>query len=139
MATITGRAAVRKMLRNSIPRNANALRRGLIVGGLALQRWSQLLVPVDTGNLKNSAFTRAEGVGLSTVVLVGYTAKYALYVHESIEMKLKGQRRAGQPYHGNYWDPAGRGQAQFLVDPMRARRLELSQIVYQEAKRIVGS
>ncbi len=33
---------------------------GLVVGGLFLQRESQKLVPVDTGNLKGSAFTRKE-------------------------------------------------------------------------------
>lgn len=33
---------------------------GLLMVGLALQRDSQLLVPVDTGALKNSAFTRVD-------------------------------------------------------------------------------
>jgi hypothetical protein len=33
---------------------------GLYLAGLQLQRESQLLCPVDTGNLKNSAFTRIE-------------------------------------------------------------------------------
>lgn len=32
----------------------------LLLAGLRLQRESQLLVPVDTGALKNSAFTRKE-------------------------------------------------------------------------------
>jgi hypothetical protein len=46
---------------------SQALRRGLplemalYMAGLRLQRESQQLVPVDTGNLKNSAFTRIEG------------------------------------------------------------------------------
>jgi hypothetical protein len=33
---------------------------GLLLAGLRLQRESQKLVPVDTGNLKSSAFTRIE-------------------------------------------------------------------------------
>lgn len=33
----------------------------LLLAGLRLQRASQQLVPVDTGALRNSAFTRAEG------------------------------------------------------------------------------
>jgi len=37
------------------------LRDALLVEGLELQRDSQLLCPVDTGALKNSAFTRVEG------------------------------------------------------------------------------
>lgn len=32
----------------------------LLLAGLRLQRASQKIVPVDTGNLKNSAFTRIE-------------------------------------------------------------------------------
>lgn len=41
----------------------DAMKRGLtmeqalLIGGLRIQRESQLLVPIDTGNLKNSAFT----------------------------------------------------------------------------------
>lgn len=42
-------------------RKGRTLVEALLVAGLALQRDSQLLVPVDTGNLKNSAFTRPEG------------------------------------------------------------------------------
>lgn len=33
-------------------------RQGLLLGGLALQRDSQKICPVDTGNLRASAFTR---------------------------------------------------------------------------------
>jgi hypothetical protein len=36
------------------------LLQGLLMAGLRLQRESQLLVPLDTSNLKNSAFTRLE-------------------------------------------------------------------------------
>ncbi len=36
------------------------LNKALILAGLRLQRESQKIVPVDTGNLKGSAFTREE-------------------------------------------------------------------------------
>lgn len=36
------------------------LRQALLIGGLRLQRESQKIVPVDTGNLRGSAFTRIE-------------------------------------------------------------------------------
>lgn len=41
-------------------KRGGTLEQGLLVGGLFLQRESQLLVPVDTGALKGSAFTRKE-------------------------------------------------------------------------------
>lgn len=37
-----------------------SLGKGLLLAGLRLQRESQLLCPVDTGNLRASAFTRIE-------------------------------------------------------------------------------
>ena len=37
-----------------------SLEKGLVLAGLRLQRDSQKLVPVDTGNLKGSAFTRLD-------------------------------------------------------------------------------
>jgi len=61
--------------------------------GLNIQRASQLMVPVNFGILKSSAFTRSEGTGVKTVVSIGYTARYALYVHEAVDMKLKGKPR----------------------------------------------
>jgi len=99
---------------------------GLKAAGLLLQRESQLRVPVDLGNLKASAFTRARGVGFFTSVTVGYTASYAFFVHELVKMKLKGvprPRRLGGLGTGGkkslYWDPQGRAQAKFLEEPAR--------------------
>lgn len=48
-------------------------------------------------------------------VVVGFSAQYALFVHENIEMKWKGKpRRSGI---GTYWGP--QGQAKFLEQPAR--------------------
>lgn len=108
---------------------------GMKTAGVYLQGESQLLVPVDFGVLKASAFTRAEGTGFGVVVFVGYTAFYAMYVHEMVEMKLKGQPRRA-PSKGNYWDPAGRGQAKFLEAPARdtSRRTTMMNIVRNVCK-----
>ena len=65
---------------------AMGVARGLKRGGRFLQRESQKIVPVQTGNLKNSAFTRnVGGSGFHTDILVGYTANYSVYVHENLE------------------------------------------------------
>lgn len=42
-------------------RNGATIAQALLIMGLRLQRESQLLVPVDTGALKASAFTKLEG------------------------------------------------------------------------------
>jgi len=62
-------------------------------------------------------------------VIVGYTASYALAVHEKIDMKLKGQRRKGKGKKGRYWDPQGRAQAKFLETPAREKRKEMLLII----------
>ena len=66
-------------------------------------------------------------------VIVGYTANYALYVHENIEMKWKGKPRQ-KPAKGRYWDPQGRGQSKFLEQPFREKKGELTGIVRQMTK-----
>lgn len=77
------------------------------------------------------------------VVRVGFTAAYALYVHERVEMKwkglprgrgfsidkqgrvvvpssyLKGDGKASGKNRGFYWDPQGQAQAKFLEQPAR--------------------
>lgn len=69
--------------------------------------------PQHTSNLINSQFKAIDKQGSRIVGRVGYTAEYALWVHEA-EGKLKGQPRPfenGKP-QGNYWDP--RGEPEFL-------------------------
>lgn len=67
------------------------LRYGLLIGqnliraGYYIQRESMKIVPIQTGNLRDSAFHRFTGTGLQTRVQVGYTAAYALFVHEIVE------------------------------------------------------
>lgn len=66
-------------------------------------------------------------------VTVGYTANYALYVHEKVEMKLKGKKRPGKN-RGKFWDPQGRAQAKFLEEPARTMQGELGRVVAEITK-----
>ena len=87
------------------------LGRNLKKAGLFLQRESQKIVPVDTGALKNSASTRAHGVGKDTVVTVGYAQIYAIFVHE-----VQATHKAGKTW-------------KFLEIPMREKRKEIMKII----------
>lgn len=109
---------------------AIGFQRGAKKAGLYLQRESQKLVPVEYGPLKASAYTRAVGVGLTTVVYVGYTASYALYVHESVGMVLLGQPRPSGL--GKYWDPIPQAQAKFLEAPAHRLGPKLKDIIKNE-------
>lgn len=107
---------------------------GLRKAGAELLRQSQLLVPVEFGNLRASGYVNTNGTGFSTVVEVGYTASYALYVHEQVAMKLKGiARRPSPPRIGKHWDPQGRAQAKFLETPARNMHLQIIKMVRDQA------
>ena len=130
MAIVTkldGLSEVLKNLRKKEGELAVAAERGLKRAGLLLQRESQKKVPVEFGPLKNSAFTRHEGKGWDTVVNVGYTVAYALYVHEAVGMVLKGLPRPSG--RGKYWDPQPQASAKFLEEPARRLAPELTRMI----------
>jgi len=67
--------------------------------------------------------TRLDGLAAKSAakdngsVVVGYRGVgYAIYVHENVEMKLKGLPRPSG--RGRYWDPPGSGP-KFLENPAR--------------------
>lgn len=135
-AMVSGLDAVLTNLKRRNAALAAGCERGIKIAALLLQRESQRLVPVDYGNLKNSAFTRMTGKGFKAVATVGYTAFYAPYVHELVGMKLKGQPRQ-KPHKGRYWDPQERAQAKFLEAPYRRLQPEFARIIKQNMKLVL--
>lgn len=114
------------------------IERGLKKAGLLLQGWSQMIVPVDTGLLKNSAYTRVTGKGANTSVFIGYTASYAIYVHENLDAlhgaefnAYYGAKIASGAEHSRGADQ----QARFLVEPAIEHRKEIKDVIAEEAKR----
>lgn len=87
--TVQGMKNVEAAIKAHTKATAKGVRIGLYRAGLFLQRESQKVVPVDTGALKGSATTRAEGEGLDTAVIVGYGTDYGLYVHENLDARHK--------------------------------------------------
>lgn len=91
---------------------------------MVARAYSDEITPIDTSNLINSGFVRPERGPYSYKATVGYTAKYAGWVHE-MPGTLKGKPRAdfgrtsrysefgpvipvnfgGGTKVGNYWDP----------------------------------
>lgn len=67
------------------------------------------ITPIDTSTLINSIYRDVNVNGLRVTGRVGYSANYALYVHQS-SGKLKGRPRPKG--RGMYWGPSG--QPQFL-------------------------
>ena len=111
---VTGLDDVIRALRFKKEQHAEGLHVGLSLAGEALLGWSQDLVPVDKGVLHDSGYVLVEGEGYDTIVDVGYTAHYAIYVHENLNV-----------HHPN-------GQAKYLEQPANERRAEIRKMVRDE-------
>lgn len=79
---------------------------------LLVRRRSQLEVPVDTGNLKATAFTMVVKIGSILLGIIGYAAAYAGFVHERLELRHNPGKKA-----------------KFLEDPLKASESEIKEIL----------
>lgn len=93
------------------------------------QAEAQRRVPVHKGNLRASAYTRKAQTNPKAVE-VGFTAAYAIYVHENLEQKLKGKPRPDGT--GVYWGP--NGEPQFLTKAIQAKRDEALEAIRSYAE-----
>lgn len=88
---ITGTDKVLRNLNREIMGIRSRSKAGLREAALVIRRRSMELTPVDTGNLRGSAYTETfdgvEGPGAE----IGYTAGYAVYVHEIDKSYTVGQ------------------------------------------------
>lgn len=135
--------------------NVNGFNRGILKAGLFLQAKSQKLVPVDTGALKASAYTRINGgpeqpVGDQEIDPTSFAAKLWGGV-KNIYNRVLGKKSKKQPtsqttltfevgytqnyavhVHENLSAHHPVGQAKYLEEPARIHRAEMMQIVISE-------
>ena len=103
---------------------------GLMAAGLQVQGTAQKRVPVEYGNLRQSAYTRKAQAN-EFAVEVGFSAAYAVFVHENMDQKLKGKPRPSGL--GVYWGPEG--QPKFLESAVRDETSNILNIIVSYAKR----
>lgn len=90
---------------------------------------SATLTPIDTSTLINSQFDTVEVSGTRITGKVGYSAKYALYVH-SASGKLAGKPRSNGK--GTYWSPGG--EPQFLTKAAQRTKDLVDSVIKKEMK-----
>lgn len=83
---VVGLENVTRNLNEEIKKLTRVTFAGLLDAGLQIQNVAQSRTPVDTGNLKASAYTR-KAMGGRLAVEIGFTASYAIYVHENLEAR----------------------------------------------------
>ena len=97
-----------------------AFRVGIGKAGYFLLQKSQEIVPVDTGKLYRSGFNRLARDTRNTLTYqVGYSKKYAVYVHERLDLRH-----------------APGKSAKFLEKPARRYRKTLIKIIEDEVKKV---
>ena len=90
---------------------------------------SATLTPIDTSTLINSQFDTVEVSGTRITGKVGYSAKYALYVHNA-SGKLAGKPRSNG--NGTYWSPGG--EPQFLTKAAQRAKDLVDSVIKKEMK-----
>ena len=96
---VTGANELQKVLKKMPKQAESAVKKELKKIGQDLKGKSQRLAPVDTGDLRGSAYSVQAGMGLE----VGFTEPYAIKQHEEV----------------GYRHPKG-GEAKFLETPFKA-------------------
>lgn len=102
---------------------------GLLAGGLIVQREAQKNVPVEYGNLRGSAYTR-RAMDNSLAVEIGFSANYALFVHEQLEVKHAGEPRPSGL--GTFWGP--HGEPKYLEHALTTKHTEIIDAIVKRAK-----
>jgi hypothetical protein len=159
MIKMSGMSQVLTKLKKATSLTKDNLSRGLVRGGQFLQAESMRIAPVQTGDMRGSAFTRKI---TRYHVVVGYTAPYAAFVHENPNaahgkaFNVKHAEKIAKANANLYFNPQGkvigqkagtrrhpiwfnRGEKQrwkFLEEPAKTKRLEILAIVAAEARRI---
>lgn len=149
LCEVKGVKSMLQKLRQREKVHRKAIAAGLGGGSLFLQRESQKIVPVQLGNLKNSAGSRVEvSAGGSISAIVFYTAAYAVFVHENPDAahgrdfnqkysseiaSSKGSKQGTA--RGGLFNRGPNQQYKFLERPAREKRKEIVLIVYTLAKK----
>ena len=106
-----------------------ATQRGTLKAALLVEASAKKRVPRHFGNLVNSGYSRKHQ-SIKNAAEVGFTAVYAFYVHENIEMKWRGQPR--KDGIGVYWGP--KGEAKFLSNALSENTSAIRKLIAAELR-----
>lgn len=126
---VSGRDVVLKGLTERIRQIKGRTEAGLWQAGLLVKRESLKITPVDTGHLRNSCYLTVQRVAGQPVAEIGYTASYAVYVHE---ISPKGHPDTGPA--GRHAEHKAPTQWKFLETAMKDNAKRIVQIIEKEVR-----
>lgn len=124
---LEGFAEVMANLRTEINRMNERGLQGLIDVAIFIRREMDTvppLIPIDTGNLRQSWFVLAHNTHLGPGLVMGFSANYAIFVHEMMDTATFG---AGSVGHVN-WSRPGSGP-KFFEDALRRNKDVILKII----------
>lgn len=98
MAEIRGSKTISKNLDKFLVDLKNNLNTAIAAQLSNVMDISQANVPVDTGELFNTSYTRVENKGDSVIGETGYDKEYGVYVHEDLEISHPIHKKHGKEY-----------------------------------------
>jgi hypothetical protein len=116
MAEIKGLSKVLRNLNVQMAALGIKTKAGLMEAGLFVKSKAVPITPIDTGNLRGSAYVELSTKGAEPVAIIGYASNYAIYVHEGVEK------------HFNV------GQAKFLETALKENTSKILEILRKNAK-----
>lgn len=96
-------------------------------------------IPIDTGNLRSSWFiTPVKNVKGDSGVIMGFSANYAVYVHEMVDADFTSPRTRYGPGPGRKrtYKPRPGAGAKFLEYAIKRNTHEIFRIIAEENKRL---
>lgn len=147
---VKGLKKVTANLNKAIAQIENKTKLGFEKAAIYIEGEALEITPIDVGTLRNSTFTDVQLTNTTISARIGYTAKYAPWVHE-MPMTLKGKPRAhfgrtsnqskvgpqqpmdfgGGSGKGVYWQS---GENKFLEKAIKRNTQTVLKIIADEAK-----
>jgi len=132
--TIVGFKKVRTTLEKEVRNISFKTGKSLINAAIFIRRDMEVtppLIPVDTGNLRASWFTQLFRTGNQPFLLLGFTANYAVFVHENVNADFTSprMRRATKGGKRKMYTPRPGAGAKFLESCLNRNHVTILNII----------
>lgn len=120
LVQVEGGKSLKAAISSQVRKRKHDVERSLLKMGDYFLREAGKITPVATGELKDSRFKKLEKHGFYTTLIIGYTAWYAAYVHERLDLHHEAPT-----------------QAKFLEQTLRDKKEQGLKVFAKEMDRVI--